>query len=83
MDEQEEAHVRRSERQREADEGQKDPEKKHSHTLSPHSYRVATTPPKGTFNCTEERLGIFFRQYKWNHLEKKALCKETTRTHYH
>lgn len=60
VEEQEEAHVRGFERQWEAHESQKDPEKKYSHTLSPHSDRVATTPPKVPWELTCTAKNLFY-----------------------
>lgn len=82
VEEQEKADVRGFERQREADESQKDPEKKYSHTLSPHSNCVATNPTRVPWeHLTALRKVLqFFRQYIGCSLKQKALRKGTTRT---
>lgn len=67
VEEQEKAHVRGSERQRQANEGQEDTEKKHGHALPAHSHPIG--PIHGKHSLHWENTWNFFLQYQEMSLE--------------
>lgn len=67
VEEQEEAHVCGSERQRQANEGQEDAEKKHGHTLPAHSHRIGPVHRKHSLHWGN--TWNFFLQYQEMSLE--------------
>lgn len=70
VEEQEEAHVRGFERQRQANEGQEDTEKKHGHALPSHSHPIG--PVHGKRSLHWENTWNFFYSIK------RCLWKDST-----